>query len=350
MNKRVFVIGAGAVGAYTGGHLARAGIDVVFVDPWLEHVQAMRENGLELRGRTAEECCNVKVKAMTPDEFKAIAAERPVDIGIISTKSFDTEWAAELVKPALSENGFVVSLQNCLNEDRIAAIIGAERTVGCIASTISVELKSPALVQRNVPKRGDSYTVFRCGEMRGIASERVAEFVECLKIVDSAKMTTNLMGERWSKLTINSSSNGVSACTGYDSRDMVLNDAPRRLSIRLAAETIRVAHALNIELETIKGFPAADWVAAADGDADALERIETKSIEGAKERAPGGRPSMGQDMAKGRRTEIDYLNGYVVERGLEVGVPTPANAGLVAAVTAVETGAAAQDPSRIDGI
>ncbi len=94
MTKRVFVIGAGAVGAYTGGHMARAGVDVTMVDPWVEHVEAMRTTGLELRGLSDEECCNVKVKAMTPEEFQAVVATQPVDIGIISTKSYDTEWAA----------------------------------------------------------------------------------------------------------------------------------------------------------------------------------------------------------------------------------------------------------------
>ena len=350
MTKRVFVIGAGAVGAYTGGHMARAGVDITMVDPWVEHVEAMRTSGLELRGLSDEECCNVKVNAMTPDEFAAITAERPVDIGIISTKSYDTEWAAELVKPALAENGFVMSLQNCINEDRIAAIVGREKVVGCIASTIAVELKSAALVQRMVPKRGDSYTVFRCGELSGQPSDRVAEMVERLSNIDSAKMTTNLMGERWSKLTINASGNGLSACTGYDSRDMSLIEAPRRLSIRLAAETIKVAQKLGIALETIKGFPPEDWVAAADGDAEVMERIESKTIAEAKDRAAGGRPSMGQDIAKGRRTEIDFLNGLVVEKGKELGILTPANEGIVQAVRRVENGERPQDPSNIDGI
>lgn len=350
MTKRVFVIGAGAVGAYTGGHMARGGVDVTLVDPWVEHVDAMRTTGLELRGLSEEECCNVTVKAMTPDEFQAIADTKPVDIGIISTKSYDTEWAAELVKPALKPDGFVVSLQNCINEDRIARIVGEERVVGCIASTIAVELKSPAFVQRNVPKRGDSYTVFRCGEMSGKESERVRDFVEWLALVDSSKMTTNLMGERWSKLTINASGNGLSACTGYDSRDMSLEEAPRRLSIRLAAETIKVAQALGIQLETIKGFKPEEWVAAADGDGAAMGRIESKTLDGAQDRAGGGRPSMGQDIAKGRRTEIEYLNGLVVEKGRELGIPTPANEGIVRAVQAVESGQTPQSPNNIKGI
>ena len=71
MNKRVFVIGAGAVGSYTGGHLARSGVDVTLVDPWPEHVEKMRTEGLSLRGMSDEESCEVKVNAMTPEEFAA---------------------------------------------------------------------------------------------------------------------------------------------------------------------------------------------------------------------------------------------------------------------------------------
>jgi len=310
----------------------------------------MRGKGLQLKGMSEAECFKVKVSAMTPDEFKAIANERPVDIGVISTKAYDTEWAAELLKPALADDGFVVSLQNCINEERIAAIVGAERTAGCIASTISVGLEAPAFVQRNVPKRGASYTDFRCGELSGASSARIEEFVAMLAKIDSAKMTTNLMGERWSKLTINASGNGLSACTGYDSKSMGLEEAPRRLSIRLAAETIQVAQALGIKLENISGFAPDEWVAAASGDAQVFARIEAAKIDGAKERAPGSYPSMGQDIKKGRRTEIDYLNGLVVDKGRELGIATPANEGILHAVRKVESGELAQDPANIDGI
>lgn len=350
MNKRVFVIGAGAVGSYTGGHLARSGVDVTLVDPWPEHVEKMRTEGLSLRGMSDEESCEVKVNAMTPEEFAEVASSQPVDIGIISTKSYDTTWAAELLEPALAKDGFVISLQNCINEDRIAEIVGRERTAGCIASTISVDLKSAAFVQRNVPKRGDSYTVFRCGELSGEMSNRVAEFVTCLKEVDSAKQTDNLIGERWSKMTINASGNGLSACTGYDTKEMAMIEAPRRLSIRLSAETIKVAQALGVKLETIAGFEPEEYVAAAEGDAETLQRMETAKTNAAKERPNGSFPSMGQDIKKGRRTEIDYLNGLVVEKGKELGIPTPANAGIWDAVRRVESGSLKQDPKNIENL
>ena len=350
MDKRIFIIGAGAVGAYTGGHLARSGVDITLVDPWEEHVQKMRTEGLSLRGMSAEESCEVKMKAMTPYEFSAVTKNKPVDIAVISTKSYDTQWAVDLIAPALSPSGFVISLQNCINEERIAAVVGGDRTAGCIASTISVDLKSPAFVQRNVPKRGDEYTVFRCGELSGEMSERVAAFVNCLQAVDSAKQTSNLLGERWSKLTINASHNGLSASTGYDTKEMATIEAPRRLSIRLSAETIKVAQGLGVTLEIISGFTPEEWVGAASGATDILERIEAAKINSAKERPHGSFPSMGQDIKKGRRTEIDYLNGLVVEQGKVLGIPTPANAGIWDAVRRVENGNLKQDPKNIDNL
>lgn len=350
MSKKVFIIGSGAVGSYTGGNLARAGIDVTFVDPWAAHVEAMRSTGLRVTGMSEPECFLLPVDAMTPEEFQAIASDRPVDVGIISTKSYDTEWAAQLVKPSLADDGCVVSLQNCINEERIADIVGAERTLGCIASSISVELEGPGCVRRNIPKRGEAYTVFRCGELSGEASARARTLVDWLGHVDSAKLTTNLIGERWTKLTINASRNGLSACTGYDNRTMALEAAPRRLSIRLAAETIRVARAEGVALETISGIEPDEWLAAADGDPQTSERVEFAMIDAARERAPGSFPSMGQDIKKGRRTEIDYLNGLVVDKGAAREIATPANAGILRAVRSVERGELEQDPANIDGI
>jgi 2-dehydropantoate 2-reductase len=350
MGKRVAIVGAGAVGGYTGGHMARNGVDVTFIDTWPDHVEAMRTQGLRLRGMTRQEAFDVPVKAMHVTEVQSLAKQQPIDIGIVATNSYDSEWAAALIKQYLAPQGFVVSLQNCINEERIAKVVGWGRTVGCIASSIAVELSEPGLVVRGVPLRGDKYTVFRCGEPHGAITPRVEELVGWLKYADSAKATDNLWGERWSKLVTNASHNGLSACTGYSNNEMAIHEAPRRLSIRLAAEAIRVGRAHGFKLERISGQDADTWVKAAEGDKSALDAIESMLLDGTKTRAEGRRPSMGQDMAKGRRTEIDFLNGLVVEKGREAGIPTPANEGIIAAVHKVERGEVAQGPGTINGI
>ncbi|MGB7181077.1 MAG: 2-dehydropantoate 2-reductase [Burkholderiaceae bacterium] len=338
MNPNIVIYGAGAVGGYVGGYLTRDGHTVTLVDPWVEHVQAMREPGLILKGLTEPECFQIAVNALTPDEYLNSPNQSPVDIGIISTKSYDTETAAHFLKPLLAPDGFVVSLQNCINEPAIAAIVGEEKTVGCIASTITVGLYTPGLVQRNVPRRGAAYTVFRCGEYGGGLSQRVQDFATLLAPVDSARATDNLMGERWTKLVINTSRNGILAATGMETAAMELDQGPRRLCIRTAAETIRVAQALQVKLEDIGGFAPSVWVAAAQGDAAALESIESDMLATAKTRVAGTQLSMGQDIEKGRRTEIDYLNGLVVEKGRAVGIDTPANEIIWQAVRRVENG------------
>src|SRR5712691_1923649 len=140
MGKRIVVIGAGAVGGYTGGRMAQAGEDVTFIDPWPDHVEYMRKHGLQLSGLTPQESASVRVNAMHVCDVQNLAKQKPVDIAIISVKSYDSEWAAWLIKPYLAPDGFVVSLQNCINEERIAGVVGWGKTLGCIASLIAAEL------------------------------------------------------------------------------------------------------------------------------------------------------------------------------------------------------------------
>ena len=140
MGKRIVIVGAGAVGAYVGGYLARAGEDVTLIDPWPEHVERMRTHGLSLSGMSEEECFTTPVATMHITEVQQLARGDGVDIAFVCVKSYDTEWATMLIRDYLAPGGFVVSLQNCMNEERIAAIVGWSRTVGCIASQIAVEL------------------------------------------------------------------------------------------------------------------------------------------------------------------------------------------------------------------
>ncbi|MGH8622355.1 MAG: ketopantoate reductase family protein, partial [Burkholderiales bacterium] len=236
MGKRIAYVGVGAVGGYVAGHLTRAGHDVTLIDPWPEHVEHMRRHGIELSGTTAAERHTVPVKALHITDVQRLVKEKQVDIAFLSVKSYDTEWAAQLIRPYLASDGFVVSLQNCINEERIAQHVGWGRTVGCIASLIAVELYAPGRIKRTVPMGGDRHTVFRVGEPHGRVTRRVEEIAEMLRAVDSAKVTTNLWGERWSKLVINSMRNGLSAATGLFGNQRDTQEGPRWVSIRLGSE------------------------------------------------------------------------------------------------------------------
>ena len=347
MGKRIAIVGVGAVGAYVGAHMARAGEDVTLIDPWPAHVEYMRANGLTVTHAKEVEPFTVPVRALHLTDLQQLAKEAPVDIAFVCVKSYDTEWATTMIRQYLSPNGFVVSLQNCMNEERVAGVVGWGRTVGCIASKISVELYDPGRVNRGAGKGGAKHTVFRAGEVHGRVTDRVEEVCRLVGLSDSAMVTTNLWGERWSKLVANSMQNGLSACTGLSGNQMVGNDVIRRFSIRLGSEAVRVGQALGYVLEDVLHIEPETLGRAGEGDAAALKAAEDEMLAGAKGRADGQRPSMGQDMVKGRRTEIDFLNGFVVDRGASIGVAARANAALTDIVRRVERGELKPDPKHI---
>jgi 2-dehydropantoate 2-reductase len=335
-----------------GGNLARAGHDVTLVDFWPENIEAIRARGLQLDGMSDDERFTVTdVTALHVGDVQSLARQAPIDVALVAVKSYDTEWATTLIRPHLSPGGYVVSLQNCLNEERIAGVVGWGRTVGTIASMISVDMVEAGHVLRTIPKMGDRHTVFRCGEVHGRISRRIDELVELFSLVDSARSTTNLWGERWSKLVLNGMVNGVSSATGLPVAGVNRNDAVRRFSIQLGGEAVRIGQALGFDLERIGRFEPEDLARAAEGDAEALALVEGALTKEAKPnpRDDIRRPSMAQDVLKGRRTEIEFINGYIAAKGAEIGVPAPANARITELVTAVERGELEPSPAVLGG-
>jgi 2-dehydropantoate 2-reductase len=343
MSKRIAVVGVGALGGYVGGNLAHHGYDVTLIDMWPENIEAIRKRGLELDGVTPEEQFTATTaKAWHLTDLHDMGREHPFDIAFVAVKSYDTEWATQLIKPYLSSDGFVVSLQNCLNEEKIAGVVGWGKVVGTIASLISVSLPEPGKVVRTVAKGGDKHTVFRVGEVHGRITQRVEELAKMYSLIDSSKTTTNLWGERWSKLVQNGMGNGVSAATGLTSSDCARNDAIRGFQINLAGEAVRVGQALGFQLEKIRGVEPDQYARASQGDKAALEDLHARLRPGSNvennPRADIQRPSMAQDILKGRRTEIELMNGYIAEKGAAVGVPAPSHTKLTEIVLKVERG------------
>jgi 2-dehydropantoate 2-reductase len=263
-------------------------------------------------------------------------------------KSYDTAWATMMIKQYLAPGGYIVSLQNCINEETIAGIAGWGRTLGSIASSITVDLCEPGHVRRASGKGGKAHTVFRVGEVHGRITDRAQEVCRLVSLSDSAKVTDNLWGERWSKLVTNAMANGMSACTGLISRDILKDDTLRRFGARLGSEAIRVGQALGYQLEEVHHIDPEVIAKAGEGDPGATKEYDEHRL--AEANKPGGgahRPSMGQDMVKGRRTEIEFLNGFIVDKAQDIGIATPANAALTDIVKRVEKGEMPPDPKHI---
>ena len=347
MGRKIAIVGAGAVGGYVGAHMVQAGVNVTFIDPWPEHVEHMRKHGLRVTHAKDVAEFFVPVRALHVTDVQHLAKETPVDIAFVCMKSYDTAWATTMIRQYLAPDGYIVSLQNCMNEETIANIVGWGKILGCIASSISVNLPEPGHIHRGAGKGGAAHTVFRAGEVHGRITQRANEICRLVGYADSATVTSNLWGERWSKLVANAMNNGLSACTGLSGGQMLQSEQIRRFSTRLGCEAIRVGQAHGYQLEEILHLQPETIALAGEGDEAAMRACDERRFADGKRIFSEQRPSMGQDMQKGRRTEIDFINGLVVREGEKVGLSCRANAVLTDIVMRVERNELSPDPRHI---
>ena len=343
MGDRIGIMGAGAVGSYVGAFLVKDGQDVTMVDMWPEHVEAIRKQGLRASGSQGD--FTVPVTAMHLTDAQSI--QEPFDYAIISVKSYDTEWATHFIKHYVKPQGFFISLQNCWNDLVIGDIVGSHREVGCIASHIEVALWEPGHVMRGGSVGRDSgHHVFRIGEQDGRISPRVERVARLLDSIDGAYATDNLWGERWAKLGANCMGNGISALTGMGSQEMAEDPRCRLIRIHLAKETAMVGLAMGLNVVNINNKPARFWGDADRGDV--FEELDDFLS------TLGGRvnwlASMAQDVKKGRRSEIDQMNGFVSQKGMDVAVPTPFNDAVTDTMRSIDDGSLKAGPLNVDRI
>ena len=342
MAKRMLFIGGGAIGSYLGAFLARAGHEVTIVDPWPEQVETLRSRGIAVTG--PHDPFEARPIALHVHELQRLGAD--FDIAFIAMKAYDTAWATWMALPHLKPEGYVVSAQNCWNDPIVASIAGPERSVGLIMSKIGVALWKAGQVERGMEKgQGAGHDVFRAGEHDGRITPRVTELAEIMSVVDGARPTDNLWGERWSKLCANCMGNPVQAMTGLGSVEIASQPRGREITIRIAQESAAVGLKLGYRIPKFGGTTVEQWADAGRRETyEALDRMLTPTSSGSR----SWRASMAQDVTKGRHTEIDYMNGHVVAQGHERGVPTPVSTAVVETVREVDAGTRKPAPQNIE--
>ncbi len=344
MSKKILFVGAGAIGSYLSAFLSRAGHAVTLVDAWAEQVDTINRQGIAVTG--PHDPFTARPAAVHLHEAQRLP--RDFDLAFIAMKVYDTEWATQLALRHLTDDGYVVSSQNCWPDPRVAAVAGVGRSLGLIMSKIGVACWQPGQVQRGMERgTGKGHDVFRVGEHDGRITPRAQEVAEMLAVVDGSLTTDNLWGERWSKLCANSMGNPVQGMSGLGSADVAGSEVGRAITIHLAAESARVGLALGYRIPKFNGETAERWA-----DADRRETYQALD-EMLTPKSPSTRnwkASMAQDVAKGRPTEIDYMNGHVVAQGRATGVPTPVSAAVVEMVHEVERGARKPAPENIGAV
>ena len=304
---RIAVLGAGAVGCYFGGMLARAGAPVTLIGR-PPHVGAITRHGLFFDGLNFQ--LHIPVSASTQ-----VSAARDAEIVLFCVKTLDTEQAAKCLAPHLAPTTAVISLQNGVdNVERIrsAAKIDAFAAVVYVAAAMT----APGRIKHS--GRGDLILGDLPGRAEGDGPrqsqlERMASLFERAGV--PCRVSGNVEGELWTKMILNCAYNAVSALGRAQYYRATGNRWTREVMVKVIEEAIAVARAAGVRLPDVNMVEAV------------LEISETMA---------NATSSTAQDLARGKRTEIDSLNGYVVRRGAELGVATPVNQTLHALVKLLE--------------
>jgi 2-dehydropantoate 2-reductase len=294
---KVAVMGAGAVGCYYGAMLARAGHEVVLIGR-PAHVEAVNANGLRLETRAFDE--QVRMAASTEP-----GAVQGADLVLFCVKSTDSESAAAQIGPHLAPGALVLTLQNGVdNDERVRAVLPASNEVAAAVVYVATGMAGPGHVKHN--GRGELVIA------PSRRSEEVARHLAAAGV--PTQISDNVRGSLWAKLILNCAYNALSAITQLPYGVLVQGTGVSDVIRDVVAECLAVAKAEGVEVP---------------GDTDA-------ALRGIAQTMPAQYSSTAQDLARGKLSEIDHLNGLVVRRGEALGVPTPANRVLFVLVKLLE--------------
>ena len=331
--RKIAVLGAGAIGSSVGADLTRAGHDVTIVDQWPAQVEALKGEGLTIRMPDEE----VKVAVRALHLCDLAAANLEFDIVLLAVKSNDHRWMAELIKPYLKGGGVLVGVQNGMNDDSLASIVGRDRVVGC-ALELSAEIFTPGLVKRNTAQKT---TWFAVGELDGSYTTRVREIAALLGNVGRCDVTSNIYGAKWTKLIANTMTMGPFGLLGLGNAEAANLPGMFDISVKLGRESFAVGAALGYRVEPIFGLRADEFAGSSD------ENLVTamKTLLGHVSR---GRTAPIHDHIKGRRSEMEFIPGVVARKGRELGIPTPCNDAVVELDRQINQGLLAMDRSNFE--
>jgi 2-dehydropantoate 2-reductase len=320
IDASVLVIGTGAVGGVTAGLMTGQVGRVVALDANRDHVARLRDPGLRLDHMGEERMVRLEAHASIEE------LEGRFDFGLITLKA----PSLSSVIPALVERDLVdvyVSLGNGLVQDRVADMVGAGRLV---AGTVEFGATNhgPGHVSQTTR---NPYVI---GELNGSSTARIRRLREVLETVAEVRVTDNLQGQIWSKLLVNSALSGLGVVGGVLYRDVIAHPDGRAALLAVWTEGYRIGVAQGLDMEEVLGI--APSALASPEPEDALETVA--GLAGAT------KASMLQDVERGLRTEVDVINGAVVELAAAHGMAAPGNARIVELVHAFERGELTPSP------
>jgi 2-dehydropantoate 2-reductase len=316
----VLVVGAGAIGGVTAAKMAGEVDRVAVLDANEEHVERMRGDGLVIDELGEER--RVRLEAYADPA----GLDGPFDFALVTLKAPHLEAALGPLRDLGVVETFV-TLGNGLVQERVAGIVGDGRLIWGTVEWGATNLGPGHLAQT-------THGPFIIGEPDGSVRDRTRLLAGALGVVEEAHLTQNIRGQVWSKLLVNSAFSGLGAISGLLYREVVGDPDGREAALAVWREGYDVGMAQDLELEDVLGVPARSLVVRGPEDRQRAD----EALEIAMQQAGATKASMLQDLERGLKTEVDVINGAVVEKGREHGVKTPLNARVVELMHSMERG------------
>ena len=304
------IYGAGSLGTILGAYLTKNGVDIELVNHNREHVEALRKNGARVTGTVD---MTVPVRAILPEEMSG-----GYDVIFLMTKQLHNDETAAFLKPLLSDEGVVVTLQNGIPEPGLAEILGEGRVMGCTVEW-GAALQGPGCSA--LTSDPDSLS-FHMGKMPGITDSQYTKVQELLEHMCPVHLEENLLGARWSKLLINATFSGLGTVIGGTFGDVSEGKDTKDLALACMKECIDVGRADGQTFAPVQGKDITKLFYYTNPVKKAFARL---LLPIAMKKHRGIVPSMLQDLRKGKPCEVDAINGVVCAYGRKHGVPTPVN-------------------------
>lgn len=325
---KILVMGLGGIGGTVAGHLLEQGLPVTAVSTNERIREAIERSGFLLSGEGETRVAHGRVVAEPP------VGER-FDFVLLATQPPQVEEAAATALPCLAEHGRMVVFQNGLCEERVARIVGAERVIGAVVAW-GASMIGPGQYERT------SAGGFTLGRLDGPPDGAVRELALLLESIGPVDLTDNLRGARWSKLAINCAISSLGTIGGDRLGALIVHRFVRRLTLEIMTEVVEVARVEKVRLVKVSGTLDLEWIALTESDRRSsgspslLSKHTLLLAVGARYRRL--RSSMLSAIERGRTPAVDFLNGEIVSRGREHGVPTPINEKVQETIHAIARG------------
>jgi len=333
MSQRIAVLGTGANGASIAADLIIAGFDVVLIEQWPEHVQEMRRSGIRIE--MPEEVLETPVEVYHLCEVCSFDFQ--FDVVLLVMKAYDTIWGCQLIKPYLKDDGVLVGVQNGMTTDNIIEVVGIDRTMGCVIE-ISSQMFLPGVVER---QSSHDHSWFAVGGLSNQSRKRELEIKKLLSHSGTTVISSDIQSAKWMKIVSNCTTLGTTAVFGVPIAEAASNPVMRDIMIKSGLEALDAGLEKGYRLEPIFGLSEKEVSDSNQLVELLLNKLTSTYI------LPQTITTVLQDHMKNRKSEVENVNGWVVEERHSVGKKAPVNMAILKVSKLIKNGELEPDPSNV---